>query len=1088
MKLILISSLTILSIALFSQTDDNNFQISEYRKSFNYFKQQNDVQKAGSLSAEIALIYWNNGESDSALYYFLIAADYFKKLNDHNSLVLIYTNIGVIYQSDKYYSKTIGVFKKALSESEKTDDLMLIAIKRLDLASAYSMNNDFNNAEELYYQALKIGKDNNNNDIILSTLDKMHQMYQKSGNEMMANEFVIRYNHYADSVEGAHYDLHSLLEKNRQKYAKPELKESDIALARKDSKESTTKDLKKIRKEKSLTLKDKKSEEIIVKLFDSSKEKIYSKPDVMPKFPGGKFSLKLYLANILPSSSASIKKEKLEVEFIINKYGFLLNPSIKKGINSTIDNEVINAMNILPTWIPGQVNDQNENVKMSIDINYPFENIQILIEQEIERLLKNKEVILNSNDQDSITNFYIELGNLYYYSRKNEQAFEYYSIALELSQKNNNRKSESDILANIANIYHSWVRFIETVDYYSMSIEIKEQINDSLSQGKTLYKLGNVYLDMGDTVKALDSYEKSLAIDSLMNNKHDKAVAFNNLGVLYFSRGELNKALKYYLNALKIYSEMQNKFGSATTLNNIGNVHFELEMYNEALKSYNNSLHLKEEINYLEGIAIALFNIGNVHKKINNHVKAIDYFLKCIELCKQFTFNKVEWKCYQALAEVFAGQNDCGNVLKYHRLYSKLRFFTPDVEEGKPISEYQVKYINQYSFSSELIQRIDQLQQSNFAKDLEINNYLEKIREQKLIARLEAQKQQQQIALLNTEKELQEREIERKNIQRNILVASLLIVLVILSVIYYFLKKNKKLNTVLKTQKNEILEKNTLLKEQKDQIERDADEIKGSIYYAQYIQSATLPQMEKRTEYLGEHFVMYEPKDIVSGDFYWVAKVEERVVVAIADCTGHGVPGAFMSMLGSSFLNEIVNKEYITHTGVILRRLRKEVINALKQSERNDRRDGMDISICSIDFENLQLQFSGANNPLYIIRDNKNIEIDIATKCENNKGVIYNIKGDNMPIGYYQRMDKFSDHEIKLEKGDCIYMFTDGYADQFGGQRGKKFMYKNFKELLLNIYKLPCSEQKKILHQRFITWKGDESQIDDVLVFGMKIK
>ncbi|MFC2104964.1 7TM diverse intracellular signaling domain-containing protein, partial [Bacteroidota bacterium] len=252
----------------------------------------------------------------------------------------------------------------------------------------------------------------------------------------------------------------------------------------------------------------------------------------------------------------------------------------------------------------------------------------------------------------------------------------------------------------------------------------------------------------------------------------------------------------------------------------------------------------------------------------------------------------------------------------------------------------------------------------------------------------------------------------------------------------------------IEAQRDEIEAQRDLVMDQKEKIEEVNIELTDSIHYAKYIQNAILPQADFRKQLLPEHFIFFKPKNIVSGDFYWLTKVEERVVVAAADCTGHGVPGAFMSMLGVSFLNDVVNKEYITHPGVILRRLRKEVIHALQQKgEYGEQQDGMDIALCSIDFKNLELQFSGANNPLYIIRNKEFESIQTTTILENGAYNLYEIKGDTMPIAIHQRMDKFKMHEIQLLKGDCLYMFSDGFADQFGGKNGKKFKYKPFKEL-----------------------------------------
>ena len=246
-------------------------------------------------------------------------------------------------------------------------------------------------------------------------------------------------------------------------------------------------------------------------------------------------------------------------------------------------------------------------------------------------------------------------------------------------------------------------------------------------------------------------------------------------------------------------------------------------------------------------------------------------------------------------------------------------------------------------------------------------------------------------------------------------------------------------------------------------------------------------------KYFDEHFVLFKPRDVVSGDFYWVTHVEDQTIVTAADCTGHGVPGAFMSMLGVSFLREIVINEYITHPGVILRKLRKVIINALKQKEEtgdsklgSSNNDGMDMALISINHKTNMMQYAGANNPLYIINPNRKEWPKEAFPFGVNLGGA-EIKPDKMPISIYKKMDKFITHEIQLEKGDQLYMFSDGFADQFGGPKGKKFKYKPFKQMLLENADKSMKEQKEILAQIFENWKGDLEQIDDVVVLGIKI-
>ncbi|OFX34502.1 MAG: hypothetical protein A2X08_10355 [Bacteroidetes bacterium GWA2_32_17] len=299
------------------------------------------------------------------------------------------------------------------------------------------------------------------------------------------------------------------------------------------------------------------------------------------------------------------------------------------------------------------------------------------------------------------------------------------------------------------------------------------------------------------------------------------------------------------------------------------------------------------------------------------------------------------------------------------------------------------------------------------------------------------------------------------------------------------LQQNEEISTQrdeIEAQRDEITAQCDLVIIQKEQIETIHKEISQSIDYATRLQTAILSDIIFLNKYLFESFILYKPKDKVSGDFYWWTVIENQLVITVADCTGHGVPGAFMSMLGTSFLREIVIKEYMTNPAIILKRLRKEIINSLKQrGQIGEQKDGMDMSLITINTETNECQWAGANNPLYIIRSNS--DLTTFEKLSN----LEELKGDKMPISIHERMEPFTNHDLKLEKGDCLYLFSDGYADQFGGPKGKKFMYKQFKELLFTNSQKLMQEQKDILDKTINEWIGNGEQIDDITVLGIKI-
>ena len=269
-------------------------------------------------------------------------------------------------------------------------------------------------------------------------------------------------------------------------------------------------------------------------------------------------------------------------------------------------------------------------------------------------------------------------------------------------------------------------------------------------------------------------------------------------------------------------------------------------------------------------------------------------------------------------------------------------------------------------------------------------------------------------------------------------------------------------------------------------IEEKNKDITDSINYAKRIQQAILSDKTEIKKYLPESFVLFKPKDIVSGDFYWFTHRDGITFIAAADCTGHGVPGAFMSMIANSFLNEVVNERDVLQPDLILNGLREKIIKSLRQTgESMENRDGLDISFCAV--KGNTLLYSGANNPLWIIRNmDTNSEFDDKASIKNDKYKLVELPPDKQPIGIHPKPHPFSLKTLQLVKGDAVYLFSDGYADQFGGPKRKKFMYRNFAELLLTIHDQSMDEQKKTLDSTIENWRGGMEQIDDILVLGFR--
>lgn len=277
----------------------------------------------------------------------------------------------------------------------------------------------------------------------------------------------------------------------------------------------------------------------------------------------------------------------------------------------------------------------------------------------------------------------------------------------------------------------------------------------------------------------------------------------------------------------------------------------------------------------------------------------------------------------------------------------------------------------------------------------------------------------------------------------------------------------------IESQKEELETRRDLAENQRDEITAQQKELTDSIKYASRIQSSLMPGSELFKKSFSDYFILNKPKDIVSGDFFWISELGGKTVVAVTDCTGHGVPGAFMSMLGIGLLNEIVNEMNIVQPNLILNNLRDRVIKSLtKSGANNETMDGMDIALITVDREKHTLQFSGANNPLIMIRNNNLSEI----------------RGDRMPVGSYLITEiPFTNHEIEINANDSIYLFSDGYKDQYGWRNNRKLKHNKFLELLQSIQNVPMKAQKILLENNLENWMGDLEQIDDILVVGLQI-
>lgn len=380
-------------------------------------------------------------------------------------------------------------------------------------------------------------------------------------------------------------------------------------------------------------------------------------------------------------------------------------------------------------------------------------------------------------------------------------------------------------------------------------------------------------------------------------------------------------------------------------------------------------------------------------------------------------------------------------------------------------------------------------------------------------ARFQTEKKQLEIENLTKEKSLQEAEIAlqkgevaKQRIYTIVFLSGFVLVAGLSYLIYRQYKAKKTANELLALQNSEINQKNEEIRTQRDEISSQRDyvirqkeyieashqRITDSINYAKLIQSALLPSEEILNEILNDSMIFYKPRDIVSGDFYWVKNINDFTVVICADCTGHGVPGAFMSMLGIAFLNEITRREDITKASDLLEILRQEVKSSLYQKEKDEKaNDGIDMSVLFINNNTKRVQFAGARSPLYILRQNDDVQLDLNSDkvviTKMNGSSLIEIKGDTQSVSLSSVEKQFQNHEFDLIPNDTFYLFSDGFIDQLSATTNRRFNAERFKTLLLDIFQNPLKNQPELFEKKYLEWSDGYEQIDDILIVGLRV-
>lgn len=717
----------------------------------------------------------------------------------------------------------------------------------------------------------------------------------------------------------------------------------------------------------------------------------------------------------------------------------------------------------------------------------------------IDELKKKLETELSDTSK---CNTLINLSNAHI-SKSTNDALLYVEEALQLSEKIHNKKYQAEALNTKGIIKKKMGKYDEAIKLYKQSYSIFKDLNDQKSMATVLNRLGVANKNLGNLEVALDYYAQAKEKCLLTNDTNTLLSIYNNIGIVYKHLGEYEKALSNYFECLKLNEKYGDADDIANVKNNIAVIYRASGQSDKAFELYNEVLEIHKANNNIEGQARSLGYIANAYSDLKkDYVKSNEYNFKALELAKQYgneslianilantgsNFNGL--KDYKTAIEYFEkalniyenSSNDYASAYVLFQLSIANRELN-NLNKAKEYAEKGYEIVKEYSDYSMLrdahkclhtvyeamkkydlaYYHLNELHKMEMKQNTEEKNKL--VAEQQAI--YESYKKEQEIEVLQKEKALSEAELNKKKITIYAFIAGFALFLILIVVVIKNNREKSKTLTILE-------ESNTKIVLQKNIIEQKNKDITDSILYAKRIQSAMLNRNENFAKKFKEFFVLYLPKDIVSGDFYWLNENNDSLFFSVADCTGHGVPGAFMSIIGYNSLNAALEKN-ISSPSKILHFLDERVKNALTSSNNEAVKDGMDIAICKLNKHNNELTFGGAINSAITVYEN---EINVL------KGSKKYIGNGLSEVGEMN----FEEKNVKLRDREMVYLASDGFADQFGGEKGKKLKTANYKKILLDIYKKPLAEQREILLKEFQAWKKDYEQIDDICVLGIRV-
>lgn len=635
-----------------------------------------------------------------------------------------------------------------------------------------------------------------------------------------------------------------------------------------------------------------------------------------------------------------------------------------------------------------------------------------------------------------------------------------YSLYLAKQEKPSNRIK---IFSTMSKTYRSKSLF-DSALIFADSAKAIALANNLHDQFASVYDLiGLIQMRMGDYETATEFLYKSIAAAEKAKDSAGICDGFDHLGTVSFYRHDYKTAITNYKKALNFISQKKAIRRYISTLDNVGLGFSNLKKYDSALYYQQKAVKVIEQLNDSSFLAESYINIGSTLLNLKKFKEAELYLKKAYDINEKLGNEYALQLSNLYMGRVFFKTGKFNQAVPYmekaYAIASKLKIPTQIKEAALSLTDVY-DTLGEYKKATYYFGIVVNVTQELF--DQENTKAINE-----LSAQYETEKKQQEIQLLKQDKQIKEHTIEKDRYAK-IFIAIVACLLLLLSIIFiYRFREKKKDNNLLASQKNKI-------ENQKEELQHKNKEITDSINYAKRIQGSVLPSTNLIKTLFPNSFIYFQPKDIVSGDFYWIAQNNSYIYYAVADCTGHGVPGAMMSMLGNSLLNQIVLNSKIDSPDIILKELHFHVVKTLNENmQQRESKDGMDIALMRIDLKNKKVLFAGAGRPLYVIKNNA---LEIYKPDKYSIGGIY----DTGEVNYIL-------HEIKIDAPTQLYLFTDGVSDQFGGPKGKKFMSKQLQEILLETASLSVNEQEQRFKTTFESWKSMVEQTDDITLISVRL-